>query len=59
MNALALDLLTEPQRAKFAALQERFTDLTGPFPTVGCDGAVMARAGGLWIGIETDGYSHT
>lgn len=59
MNTLPLDQLTEPQRAKFADLKARHPDLTGPFPTFFCDGAVMCQAGTLHIGIERDGYAHT
>jgi len=28
-------------------------------PTIGCDGAVMVRWAGMWLGIERDGYTHS
>jgi len=27
-------------------------------PSFGCDGAVMVRFAGMWLGIERDGYTH-
>jgi hypothetical protein len=28
-------------------------------PTIGCDGAVVVPWCGMWVCIETDGYTHT
>ena len=28
-------------------------------PTIGCDGCVMVRFAGMWLGIEQDGYTHS
>ena len=28
-------------------------------PSFGCDGAVMVRWAGMWLGIERDGYTHS
>lgn len=28
-------------------------------PTIGCDGAIVARWCGMWLCIERDGYCHT
>jgi hypothetical protein len=27
-------------------------------PSFGCDGAVMVRWAGMWLGVERDGYTH-
>ena len=27
-------------------------------PSIGCDDAIMVKWCGMWLGIETDGYSH-
>lgn len=27
-------------------------------PAIGCDGAIMVRWAGMWLGIERDGYTH-
>lgn len=28
-------------------------------PTFGCDGCVMIHWAGMWLGIESDGYTHS
>ncbi len=28
-------------------------------PTIGCDGAALVPWCGMWLGIETDGYTHS
>jgi hypothetical protein len=64
--------LTRSQRETLARIYRRGPDWFGPDypptyrhfrkqvqPQLCGDGAVMVKAGNLWIGIEPDGYAHT
>lgn len=55
--------LTPEQRKKLKKLSEFHSIPTNPMivhPIIKGDGAVMVQAqNGLWIAVETDGYSHT
>ena len=59
--------LTEAQRLSIAQVHERF-DIVQPLdqfmaaaqPQIGWDdGSVMIEAGGMWIGVETNGSRYT
>lgn len=56
-------VLTAAQRKTLEKLAEFHNIHTNPMvvhPVIAGDGAVMVQAqNGLWIGVETDGYSHT
>jgi hypothetical protein len=55
--------LTPAQRKSLKALANFHSIPTDPMvvhPVIGGQGAVMVQAqNGLWIGVESDGYSHT
>ena len=57
--------LTKDQQTKLARKwEENKQDMTylqfrrSVEPSIGCDGAIMVKWCGMWLGIETDGYSH-
>jgi len=54
-------VLTDAQRIALVRVAYRF-EMTGTVtvnPMLGGDGAVMVDVGSMWLGVETDGYTHS
>ena len=55
--------LTKEQKKSYEKLKDRWHKVSEPTPEI-CGGAAMVQVfyesgGSMWIGIETDGYSHS
>jgi len=56
--------LTKEQIKALETIKERWATVTAPVPFLGGDGCAMVQVtgengGSMWLGIETDGYTHS
>lgn len=60
-----MDITHEQATSLFRKWKQQDQDMSWPEfaktvqPTFGCDGAITVHWSGMWLAIETDGYTHS